>query len=202
MLFAVPPQRRVDVVKLLSEVHPLRYSADQPDARGGRLQRLATRISQLAEKDERYLRHSREVAALRISAAAEVHAICRAFVDSVNHLLDRSELVLDPPEFSAAQFHEDAANLLQISVRGRILQVEFAATGELLSTEDFRVPYTLSGAVRAFNQQLLEKDLIEEHLLFYTVEKQGNMWRFFDARTYHTGAFDRDYLISLMEQLI
>jgi hypothetical protein len=34
------------------------------------------------------------------------------------------------------------------------------------------------------------------------VEKTGNMWRFFDARTYRTGAFDGDYLISLMEQLV
>jgi len=28
------------------------------------------------------------------------------------------------------------------------------------------------------------------------------MWRYFDARTYRSGAFDRDYLISLMDQLL
>ena len=40
----------------------------------------------------------------------------------------------------------------------------FRATPELVSTEDFRVPYTLEGTVRAFNQELLDKDLIEEQL--------------------------------------
>ncbi len=72
----------------------------------------------------------------------------------------------------------------------------------MTSTEEFRVPYILSGAIRCFNQQLLEKDLIEEQLLFYTLEKSRNLWRFFDARTYRSGPFDTDYLTSLMEQLV
>jgi hypothetical protein len=109
---------------------------------------------------------------------------------------------LDPPEFREESFRDDLPNLIQINVRGRILQVEFEATPELVSTEDFRVPYTLSGAVRAFNQALLDKDLIEEQLIFYTVEKDKNMWRFFDARTYRSGGLDRDYLIGLMEHLV
>ena len=71
-----------------------------------------------------------------------------------------------------------------------------------MSTEDFRVPYTLEGFVRAFNQELLDKDIIEEQLIFYTLEKGGKMWRFFDARTYRSGQFDQGYLVSLMEQLI
>ena len=53
-----------------------------------------------------------------------------------------------------------------MNVRGRILQVAFEATVELVSTEDFRVPYTLHGSVRAFNQELLDKDIIEEQLIF------------------------------------
>jgi len=44
--------------------------------------------------------------------------------------------------------------------------------------------------------------LIEEQLLFYTLEKDRKMWRFFDARTYRSGPFDQEYLASLMEQLI
>jgi len=87
-------------------------------------------------------------------------------------------------------------------VRGRILQVEFHATPDLLSTEEFRVPYTLEGFVRAFNQELLDKNLIEQQLLFYTVEPDRRMWRYFDARTYHTGPFDRGYLLSLMERIV
>ena len=82
------------------------------------------------------------------------------------------------------------------------MQIKFEATPELVSTEDFRVPYILAGSVRCFNQQLLEQDLIEEQLVFYTVEKARQMWRFFDARTYRSGPFDVDYLISLMEQLL
>jgi hypothetical protein len=167
-----------------------------------RLKRLAREIEALAEKDETSLRRTREIADLRRRAAVELYGVCAGFVDSVNNLLTQPELTLDPPHFGADSFQDDAANLIQINVRGRILQVEFETTPELVSTEDFRIPYTLSGAVRAFNQALLDKDLIEEQLLFYTVEKQRTMWRFFDARTYRSGEFGQEYLISLMEQLV
>ena len=113
-----------------------------------------------------------------------------------------NDVELDPSSFAEGAFQEHTANLIQINVRGRILQVSFYATPELVSTEDFRVPYTLEGCVRAFNQELLEKDLIEEQLLFYTLENAKKMWRFFDARTYRSGPFDQEYLIGLMEQLI
>ena len=56
--------------------------------------------------------------------------------------------------------------------------------------------------VRAFNQELLDKDLIEEQLIFYTLEKRQNLWRFLDARTYRSGLFDQEYLVSLLEQLV
>jgi hypothetical protein len=49
---------------------------------------------------------------------------------------------------------------------------------------------------------LLEQEIIEEQLIFYTLEKQTKMWRFFDPRTYRSGTFDQEYLISVMEQLI
>jgi hypothetical protein len=49
---------------------------------------------------------------------------------------------------------------------------------------------------------LLDKALIEEQLLFYTVEPDRRMWRYFDARTYHTGPFDLGYLLSLMERIV
>jgi hypothetical protein len=167
-----------------------------------RLKRLAREIEALAEKDETTLRRTREIGDLRRRAAAELFRVCAGFVDAVNSLLPNPELTLDPPDFGADTFQEEAPNLIQMNVRGRILQVEFETTPELISTEDFRIPYTLSGAVRAFNQALLDKDLIEEQLLFYTVEKQRTMWRFFDARTYRSGEFGQEYLISLMEQLV
>ena len=167
-----------------------------------RLKRLASSIEALAKKDEIQLGRAREMALLRQSAAVELHNICRRFVDSVNRLLSEKMMVLDPPEFPESAFLDETANLIQINVRGRILQVAFEATPELSSTEDFRIPYTLSGTVRAFNQELLEKESIEEQLIFFTLEKKRGMWRFFDARTYRSGPLDEEYLIGLMEQLI
>jgi len=170
--------------------------------RDARTKRLAQSIDALAEKDESFLRHAREIAALRRTAAAGLYAICSDFVDSLNRLLSRSEMILDPFGFPPEAFQEDAKNLFQINVQGRILQVEFEASPELVSTEDLRIPYILQGGVRAFNQELLDRSLIEEQLLFYTLEKDRKMWRFFDPRTYRSGPFDQEYLTSLMEQLI
>jgi hypothetical protein len=167
-----------------------------------RLKRLAERIDALADKDAQSLQYARQMRALRRAAAADLYRLCFHFVDAVNRLMERGAVVLDPPEYADDAFQEQAANLIQINVSGRILQVEFEATAELVSTEDFRIPYTLQGFVRAFNQELLDKNLIEEQLLFYTMEKPKAMWRFFDARTYRSGAFDQDYLIALMEDLI
>ena len=177
-------------------------SENHARAQDTRLKRLAASIDSLAEKDEELLSHARDTARLRCTAALELYGICAGFVESVNHLTSQSTLILDPPEFSEASFLDDAPNLLQINVRGRILQMEFECTPDLISTEDFRVPYTLSGSIRAFNQRMLDKDLIEEQLIFFTIEKHGGMWRFFDARTYRSGPFDQEYLISLMEQLL
>jgi hypothetical protein len=167
-----------------------------------RLKRLAANIDALADKDQDLLNRSREIAVLRRNAAAEMHAICAEFVGSLNRLLLRAEVLLDPPDFGEQAFQEIGTNLIQINARGRILQVEFRATPELLSTEEFRIPYTLEGSVRAFNQQLLEKDLIEEQFIYYTLEKEKKWWRFFDARTYRSGPFGQEYLLMVMEQLI
>ena len=175
---------------------------NQTATRDARLKRLAENIEALAAKDEGYLRRAQEIASLRRAAAADLYAICADFVASVNRLLTHGEVELDPPGYAPDSFQDDSVNLVQINVRGRILQVAFSATPELISTEDFRVPYTLSGTVRAFNQELLEKDIIEEQLIFYTLENEKKMWRFFDARTYRSGPFDQEYLIGLMEQLL
>jgi hypothetical protein len=167
-----------------------------------RLKRLAENIDALAEKDQKVLNQTRQIAQLRRNAAVEIHTICAEFVISLNRLLSRADVILDPPVFTPDSFDEIGKNLIQINVRGRILQIDFRATSELVSTEEFRIPYTLEGAVRAFNQQFLEKDIVEEQLIFYTLEKEKNWWRFFDARTYRSGMFGQEYLISVMERLI
>jgi hypothetical protein len=180
----------------------LRHSAKQGGSWQVRLERLAENIEALAKKDEAAQKHAREIIELRHLAVRELHAICSDFVTSLNQLLSHPVVHLDPPDLNSDQFREDAVNLLQINVRGRLLQIEFKATVELLSTEEFRVPYTLEGTVRAFNQTLLDKDLIQEQLLFYTLEHHRRMWRFFDARTYRSGPFDQEYLITLMEEIV
>ena len=139
---------------------------------------------------------------MRRRAAAQLHSLCAAFVAELNALLSKTQVVLDPPEYSPDRFEEDGPNVLQINVRGRIVQIVFETTGELISTEDFRVPYILCGTIRCFNQQLLEQDLIVEHTLFYCLEKSRQFWRFFDERTYRTGPFDREYLLGLLEELV
>jgi hypothetical protein len=178
---------------------PLKNSGNAWDLR---LKRLAANIEALAAKDEDRIRQSHEILALRREAAAELYAVCAGFVESVNRLLPHPVVHLDPPHAGEWEFRDEGLNLIQINVRGRILQVSFHATSDLLSTEDFRIPYTLEGTIRAFNQDLLDKDLVEEQLLFHTVERRRQMWRFFDPRTHRSGPFDREYLISLMEQVV
>jgi hypothetical protein len=172
------------------------------DAAEARLKKLAANIKALAQKDELAEQRSREIDATRTAAVAELYAICAEFVSRLNVLLPRPEVMIDPADAAAAILQERPHALIQINVRGRILQIEYEPTAELISTEEFRVPYTLAGSVRAFNQELLEKDLIEEQLIFFTLEKHRCLWRFFDPRTYRSGPLDQDYLVSLMEQLI
>jgi hypothetical protein len=198
----VPRARSGSMLKWRTEEPRLGRLGSREQIQDARLKRLAQSIDALAEKDERFLRHAREIAALRRAAAAGLYTICSGFVASLNRLLSRCEMVLDPSEFSEDAFQEDTKNLIQINFQGRILQIEFEAAPELVATEDLRIPYTLQGVTRAFNQELLNQSLIEEQLLFYTLEKEKKMWRFFDARTYRSGPFDQEYLISLMERLI
>jgi len=177
-------------------------SGDQTRTLDARLKRLAENIETLAQKDQSLMVRAREIQAVRRIAAERLYRICGDFVAAVNSLVTNGEVVLSPASSDDDTFDENAVNMIQINVRGRILQVEFEATPELVSTEDFRIPYTLHGTVRAFNQQLLDKDLIEEQLIFYTVDRGRTMWRFFDGRTYRSGPFDQEYLVTLMEQII
>jgi len=180
----------------------MKHTATAAEAADSRLKKLAEGIAALAGKDELVLERAREIAAMRSAAAAEVYAICAEFVARLNRLLPQADVMIDPAASGGSHFRDESPRLIQISVRGRILQIEYAATAELVSTEEFRIPYVLAGSVRAFNQELLDKDLIEEQLIFFTLERHRRMWRFFDPRTYRSGPFDQEYLVSLMEQLI
>jgi hypothetical protein len=113
-----------------------------------RLRKLAQRIDALAKKDESVIEKAREIASLRRQAALELYGICADFVRGLNAMLARTELELDPDDYRPDGFHEHGVHLFQINARGRILQIKFEATEELVSTEEFRVPYILEGAVR------------------------------------------------------
>lgn len=171
-------------------------------AQTDRLRKLAKSIDALAEKDRTVIARSREIRALRRQAAVELHGICADFVRALNRMLAHTALELDPEEYQPDNAPASGIHLFQINARGRLLQIRFEATPELVSTENFRVPYILEGSVRCFNQQLLEQDLIEEQMLFYTLEKSRALWQYFDARTYRSGKVDVDFLIGLMEQLV
>jgi hypothetical protein len=167
-----------------------------------RLRKLAQAIDTLVERDDRLARRAREVDEMRRCAAVEIYGICSRFVMSVNENLTQTRLELDPDGFLPEDFRPGVPNLIQINVRGRILQVEFESPVELVSTENFRVPYVLEGAIRSFNQELLDREAVSEKLLYYCLEKHRRAWRFFDARTYHSGMLNQDYLILLMEELL
>jgi len=123
-------------------------------------------------------------------------------VDELNGRLTQPALVLDPPDWNADSFRDSGANLLQISLRGRLLQLEYAATDEPYSSEDFRHRYVLRGGVRSFNQNFLEQDTVDEQQIFYCPHDTGATWHFFDARTYRTGLLSLDYLASELERLL
>jgi hypothetical protein len=167
-----------------------------------RLKKLAEAIDALTEKDSALIQKTEEIALLRRRAAVELHKICADFVVAINYHMSKSGLQFDPGEYAPESFDDTGFNLLQINARGRLLQIEFASTAEMISTENFRAPHILEGSIRCFNQEFLEQSVIEEQFIFYCLEKKRNLWRFFDARTYRSGLFDQEYLVTLMEHLL
>ena len=167
-----------------------------------RLKKLAEAIDALAAKDTALVQKTQEIAGLRCKAAVQLHGICRDFVSKINRQLTKTALDFDPAEYAPESFNDTGMNLFQINARGRIMQIEFGSTPEMISTENFRVPHVLEGSIRCFNQEFLDQAVIEEQFIFYCLEKKQSLWRFFDARTYRSGLFDQEYLMSLMEQLL
>lgn len=163
--------------------------------------RLARAIEAIAERDNKLIEESTHVDQLRSRGAADLHAICRIFVDKVNSRLSERSVLLDPPSFAEDNF-QDGPNLFQINLRGRLLQIEFAATGDLYESDDFKRPYVLRGTVRSFNQDLLQHNSVDEQLIFCCPNGRGSEWYFFDERTYRTGKVGEDYLITEMERLL
>ena len=167
-----------------------------------RLRKLARRIEAMAGKDEDARRQSGRIAGLRSRAALELHTICAAFVDSVNRLLPKAMLELSPPEYSVTSFRDPGSNVFQVGASGRVIHIEFRATDTMTSTERFHVPYIIEGAVRSFNQELLDLAVVPEQLLVCCLEGERLTWLWIDPRTQHTGPLDQQRLTALFERLV
>ncbi len=170
--------------------------------RTGRLERLATAIEAIGERDRHQADENTRIDRLRASGAVALHEFCREFVDEVNSRLPAPALVLDPAVFSPESFRDPGHNLIQINLRGRLLMLEFEGTGEPTSTDDFRKPYILHGSVRALNQDLLDRHLVSEKSIFYCPDGERGEWHFVDHRSYRSGRFTLDLLTAEMEKLI
>ena len=167
-----------------------------------RLGRLAQAIEAIAGQDQRLVDESARVDRHRDAGAAALYRLCREFVDQLNGRLSQPVVMLDPPEWTDTSFDEDGPNLFQISLRGRLLQLEFITTEEPYCTEEFRHRYVLRGGVRSFNQNFLDRDTVDEQLIFYCPHDSGPEWHFFDPRTYRTGHVTMEYLALEMERLL
>ena len=167
-----------------------------------RLGRLALAIEASAGRDQLRMDESSHVDRLRAEGAASLYGICRKFVDELNGRLKEPALMLDPPQWDADSFDDSRPNLLQISLRGRLLQIEVSATDEPYSTEEYRHRYVLEGAVRSFNQNFLESDTVDEQMIFFCAHDAVPVWHFFDPRTYRNGLVSTEYLASELQRLL
>jgi hypothetical protein len=170
--------------------------------RPDRLSRLVAAIEAIGDRDRLQADENTRLDLLRSSGAVALYEICREFVDSLNDRLSDPSLILDPQNFGPDKFHDPGQNLFQINLRGRLLMIEFEATGEPWSTDDYRRPYILQGVIRSLNQDLLERNLVSEKTIFYCPSGNTGTWHFMDNRSYRTGRFGPDLLAAELERLI
>jgi len=167
-----------------------------------RLKKLARGIEALARKDEERIRQAREIAELRKQSARELHSLCAGFVAALNSMLSGVMVELSPAEFTETFLRDPGVNVYQINASGRLVQVAFEVTDSPTSTDKIRVPYFFEGAVRCFNQELLERVAIHEMPLYCCLEKGKGAWVLFDAPAQRTLPFNQERLISMMELLL
>jgi hypothetical protein len=175
-----------------------KFRKSRPD----RLSRLAAAIEALGDRDQDLIEQSRRVDNMRIDGAVDLYGICRRFVDGLNEKLTQPAVLLSPNSYLPQSFDENGANLFQINLRGRLLQIEFSATDELYEHDDYRLPYILRGAVRSFSQKFLEANSIDEQMIFYCPHGERARWHSFDGRTYRSCELNEDFLAMELEKLV
>ncbi len=170
-------------------------------SRDDSIAKLARHIEGSVRENKPLLLSAEETARLRRQGAAQLHSICAEFVRSVNGRLSPPILEVSPAEYAPEHFRETGANLVQISGRGRIVQIAFESTRDRFSTEKYPLPYILEGEVRAYNQEMLDRFAIQNQGLFYCLDGDALVWRYSDWRWNRTGLFNHQLLASLLEQL-
>lgn len=163
---------------------------------------MAAAIEAIGDRDQNKADENTRMDQLRADGAMALHAICQNFVEELNQKLSTPALALDPAEYNRAGFRDPGLNLFQINLRGRLLIIEFEATEEPISTDDFRRPYILHGSIRALNEDLLERHLVSEKELFFCPSGVRGTWHYVDSRSYRTGKLGADLLAIELERLV
>jgi hypothetical protein len=167
-----------------------------------RLRKLARKLDEIPAKDEVRIREARELESRQAEGGADLYNLCRELVDALNSVLKNMQLDLTPAEFHADSMQSSSGTLFQINANGRIVQLAIYPPENSLSTEHFRMSYVLRGAMRWFNQEYLERQEIQEQLLFYCLSGDKYSWRYLDPRSRRVGIVDQEFLAETLEQLL
>lgn len=185
------------------EIESREAAADKPAAPlDPRLKRLAQKLDELPAKDELRMRAAREIEVRQRQGAIEMHDLCAALVRDLNSVMVHMNIELMPPAYNPDTIHSPSGTLFQINATGRIVQIAILPPDVTLCTDHFRIPYLLRGAIRWFNQESLERQEIQESLVFYCVERGEYSWRYVDSRSRKSGMVDPAFLMEAMEQLL
>ncbi|MBL8175972.1 MAG: hypothetical protein JNK48_14945 [Bryobacterales bacterium] len=198
-----PKLRKSQETEARPEPKPKASSTAAKEAgRDARLKRLAKKLDELPAKDEERIRQIHEMELRQRLGAVELHELCVELVHTLNGLLKKLKLELTPEVYNPDRIEAEQGLLFQINATGRVLQIALFAPENCTTTEHFRIPYVLRGAVRSFNQESLERQEIQETPIFYCRERSDFGWVYMETRTRKTGAVDRDFLMDVLEELL
>ncbi|MBM3812039.1 MAG: hypothetical protein FJW20_10455 [Acidimicrobiia bacterium] len=167
-----------------------------------RLEKLAQKLDRLAAADELRVQRAQEIEVLRRQASGRLHQLCAAFVAGVNRHLRHNAIQLTPETFQEEEFRQGGLNLIQMNAAGRVIQLRYQGTEPLITKENWKTPYTLEGGIQWFNQEMLERDDVREHRIYFCLEGKTNGWRYFDQQSSKSGELDQEYLVSLFEKIL
>lgn len=167
-----------------------------------RLKRLVRKLDELPAKDEERIRQARELALRQRVGAVELHEMCLDLVHTLNSMLKKLKLDLTPEIYNPDRIESEAGLLFQINASGRIVQIALLPPENNRSTEHFRIPYVLRGAIRSFNQESLDRQEIAETPIFYCDDRTEYSWLYLETRTRKSGTLDREFLMDVLEELL